>query len=604
MITANARHRTKRPKLSAAERSLLSAVTKGAVVDYRVKKPRLDDPSGGAAWGDGRTVRAEVLVGVLTGDLPGQDGRPRAVNVVGARISGSLDLGAATLICPLALLDCYIDEPIDLNNATAAALRMSGCHLPSLTATRLHVVSDFRLDRVVFSANNIDLVGAHIGGSLDLRAVSLVNPGKCAVLADRLTVDQDLYCRDGFTVTGELRLPDAHIGGQFDLSSASLINPDGSALTADRLAVERDMVCQDGFNATGEIRLPGAHIGGQLDLTGAQLANPVSITGRALFANDLTVGRSMLCGNGFNATGEICLSGAHIGGQLDLTGAQLANPYGWALNAPRLTVEGDMLCGHGFKANGEVCMNSAHIAGELNLSLARLARPADPHMRALDLGRAYVAVFRLRPLQQPDGAVDLTSAKVGILEDDPETWPEDLYLNGFAYDVLGDIGVTTRRRLEWLTRNHYGYAPQLYDQLASVYRCAGDEHAARKVAVTKERRRRHPYSPLSWLWYLSVGYGYRPWLAGVWVIALVILGTVVFSHAYPAHMIAISAHPPAFHAAAYASDLLVPVIGLGQKSAWQPQGSGYQYWSWAFTGAGWILTTAVVAGLAGILKRN
>jgi hypothetical protein len=83
----------------------------------------------------------------------------------------------------------------------------------------------------------------------------------------------------------------------------------------------------------------------------------------------------------------------------------------------------------------------------------------------------------------------------------------------------------------------------------------------------------------------------------------VALGTWVFSGAYPARMIAISSHPPAFHAAAYAFDLLLPVIGLGQKSAWQPQGSAL-YWSWVLTGAGWVLTTAVVAGLTGILKRD
>ncbi len=65
------------------------------------------------------------------------------------------------------------------------------------------------------------------------------------------------------------------------------------------------------------------------------------------------------------------------------------------------------------------------------------------------------------------------------------------------------------------------------------------------------------------------------------MIALTALGTVVFSHAYPAHMIATTAHPPAFYAAAYAVDLLLPVIGLGQKSAWQPQDPAFQYWSWA-----------------------
>ena len=48
---------------------------------------------------------------------------------------------------------------------------------------------------------------------------------------------------------------------------------------------------------------------------------------------------------------------------------------------------------------------------------------------------------------------------------------------------------------------------------------------------------------------------------------------------------------------------MLPIVNLGQKNAWQPQGAAL-YWSWALTGAGWVLTTAVVAGLAGILKRD
>ena len=151
-----------------------------------------------------------------------------------------------------------------------------------------------------------------------------------------------------------------------------------------------------------------------------------------------------------------------------------------------------------------------------------------------------------------------------------EAWPAELHIRGFTYDVLGSK-VSTRDRLDWLSRDQDGYVPQLYDQLATTYRRAGDEKAARTVAIAKQHRRRRAYSPLSWLWYLTVGYGYRPWLAGAWVIALAALGTAVFSHAYPAHMTAISSRPPAFNPAAYALDLLLPVLGLGQKGAWQPQ---------------------------------
>jgi hypothetical protein len=69
------------------------------------------------------------------------------------------------------------------------------------------------------------------------------------------------------------------------------------------------------------------------------------------------------------------------------------------------------------------------------------------------------------------------------------------------------------------------------------------------------------------------------------------------------HMIATAVHPPAFNPLAYTADVILPIVDLGQKSAWQPQGSAL-YWSWALTVAGWVLTTAVVAGLTGILKHD
>jgi hypothetical protein len=206
--------------------------------------------------------------------------------------------------------------------------------------------------------------------------------------------------------------------------------------------------------------------------------------------------------------------------------------------------------------------------------------------------------------KRPDGEIDLTNAKVGGFFDYQEGWPAVLCLWGFAYDSLENQHINARARLQWLKRTPGRFTPQLYDQLAEAYRRAGDEPAARTVAVAKQWRRRNAFNPLNYLWYATVGYGYRTWLAGIWLAALVVLGTWVFSGAYPGHMIAISSHPPAFHAAGYALDLLLPVIGLGQKSAWQPQGSALLYWSWGLTAAGWVLATAVVAGLTGILKRD
>ena len=53
----------------------------------------------------------------------------------------------------------------------------------------------------------------------------------------------------------------------------------------------------------------------------------------------------------------------------------------------------------------------------------------------------------------------------------------------------------------------------------------------------------------------------------------------------------------------YTLDLLLPIVSLGQDSAWIPHGPS-ERWVWLFLLMGWVLTTAVVAGLTSILKRD
>src|SRR4029450_6972362 len=103
----------------------------------------------------------------------------------------------------------------------------------------------------------------------------------------------------------------------------------------------------------------------------------------------------------------------------------------------------------------------------------------------------------------------------------------------------------------------------------------------------------------------TVGDGYQTWKAGVWLLALVGLGWWIFDRAYPTHLVV--AEPPgrrpSFHAGLYALDLLLPFADLGYQGAWIAAG-----WARACylggTRAGCVLTTAVVAALSGLIKRD
>jgi hypothetical protein len=125
--------------------------------------------------------------------------------------------------------------------------------------------------------------------------------------------------------------------------------------------------------------------------------------------------------------------------------------------------------------------------------------------------------------------------------------------------------------------------------------------------VAREPGRR---SELGWpgktwnsLLYITVGYGYRNWLAGAWIGVLLVAGSVIFASAYPAHMHRATPVAPSFQPVIYTLDVLLPIVNLGQQQAWVPQGLALAC-SWLLTGAGWILTTAVVAGLTNALKRD
>lgn len=60
---------------------------------------------------------------------------------------------------------------------------------------------------------------------------------------------------------------------------------------------------------------------------------------------------------------------------------------------------------------------------------------------------------------------------------------------------------------------------------------------------------------------------------------------------------------PDFNVFAYTLDVVIPVLNLHQREAWNAHGAA-QWLVLLFVAVGWLLTTAVVLGLSGILKRD
>jgi hypothetical protein len=309
-------------------------------------------------------------------------------------------------------------------------------------------------------------------------------------------------------------------------------------------------------------------------------------------------------------TGEVRLLGAHVGGQLACVDATLSNPGGPALTADLLTVDESLFLDSAV-VTGEVRLLGAHVGGQLACVDATLSNPGGP---ALDLERALVAgPVYMRPARL-DGSIDLTAARVGGWYDDRRTWPTALKLEGFVYEAIDAPAVTPKQRLGWLRRHQDGYLPQPYEQLASVFRQAGNDQAARTVAIAKQQARRAharrwwvraPSRAWSFILRWTIGYGYRPALALPYLAGLFVIGWVVFGHAYPTELRPAKSGPeqPGFNPARYTLDLLLPVANLDQRDAFVPHGYA-AWWAFGLTLAGWLLAAIVVAGLTGVFKRD
>lgn len=509
--------------------------------------------------------------------------------------------------CGVLLQDCRIDEPVSLRQARAPVIRFLGCHLPSLDTVQLDVRGNLILDGL--TATSVDLRGAQISGFLGLDGAILTDPYGTTLAGGALTVGQGMSCGHGFTSKGMIALYGARVAQGLSFTGATLENAAGWALDAQGMHVGKYLFLgssigkPEGFNADGGLRLIDVRVDGFMCCWGAHI-KPHTEFDVAIAGRGLIVTGNLMLNEGFAADGAVYLTNTQVGEEIDLEGAILSNPQGYALRAERLTVGDSVLCTKGFTAQGAVSLADSKIGGRLDFTGARLHEPA---ANTLDLRGMTARTLITRAAAPPD-KIDLRLASVIVLDDDPATWPARVLLRGFTYESMEhDRSVSVTTRLGWLEKDAEGYIPQPYEQLVSTYRRAGQEEADRKVALAKRRRQRQVLNPpakiWNWLLYLTIGYGYRTWQAGLWLLGLTLAGAAVFAHAYPAGMIATSRHPMPFNAPIYALDVLLPIINLGQQDSWQPAGIVLGVY-WALIILGWALTSALVAGLTGIIKQD
>lgn len=173
--------------------------------------------------------------------------------------------------------------------------------------------------------------------------------------------------------------------------------------------------------------------------------------------------------------------------------------------------------------------------------------------------------------------------------------------------------------LELLARRTRTYASQPYFQLAAAYRSAGHERDVRRVHVARQRDllRRGNLAAGARVWHritgATVGYGYRPAVALVWWLAVLVVSVVlVVAVAGPLGLTVRPGQPGACAVVdriGLALDTVTPLVKLDAVQRCRLASAGgagglVVVAAWILQGLGWAFLTLFVAGFTGLVRRS
>ncbi|SDP10515.1 hypothetical protein [Lentzea jiangxiensis] len=392
----------------------------------------------------------------------------------------------------------------------------------------------------------------------------------------RQMVDHESLEPRGLVITG------ARITGQLDLSDVVAKRP---LVLQDCTTEETVLLDRAHFSALDLSGLvaPAVHARGlavdhHLRLSGAKLSAEESVD-----ALHMRIGGSVYLEDGFHAAGMVTLSSSRIAGVLACRGAR----FDARLNIVDLHVGDGIFLMQGCQVTGSdddhaaVRMRGTHIDGQLVLRQGRFRSPGV----ALDLRHVRVGKELLMPLDGIEGRVQL----------------EGLVYEGLPRDATVD---------EWLTllstRTPY-YSTQPWVQLAAAHSAAGHERDVRRIRITAQRdlRRRGQLSRWGRTWHLvrgvTVGHGYRPGLALVWLagVLAVSAGVVLLSGAVRCSTV---------EQVGYALNVATPLVKVDAARCTVDAASGAGQFvlasTWLLQILAWAFATLFVAGFTGLVRRN
>ncbi|PTX01914.1 hypothetical protein [Pararhodobacter aggregans] len=608
------------PEATEAERTLIEAA--------RADQPCcLGDGSRPEAFAPDRHIRAPLIRLIATGGTP-ECGLPgTGVWLRGAWISVTLDLRHATSQGDLVLDFCTLVEVPRLVYARLTLLRLDDSALPGLFGQGAEWRGSLYLRRAVISGT-VDLDGATVHGQLSFADATLDGKGGKALNAQGARLGNSLFL-GAATVKGTVCVNGAHIVGQMHCSGSQLFGNGDKALSAQGLSLTDSLFLNDAV-VMGNVYVTRAIISGNLVCENAILNG---LGGEALSAHGTNLSASLSFKDA-TVTGSINLNGATIGGQFICDNAALLCNGPLALSAEGLRVDQSFFFRRLRAVTGGVLLGAAHVGNLVD----------DPASWAVIAGEVDLDGFTYDRIHSATDA----PTRLAWLEKCAQ-WRGEVFPQPYTQlaKVLAGTGHSRsarqvlHRREQRLSEHRHKLDRMRLGQL-DLEGKQSDPFAAQRARAEAGRLRIRMTATRLWALFLDrlIGFGFRPEFALAWAAGTFLLATLVYWVAYTtggmvpnSAVVMISAswaeamaqapaapalvwtsmaegrHYESFAALPYALDVILPIVDLGQQSAWAPTTQtipGTIAWvaTWIFTLFGWMLSALLVAALTGLIQKN
>jgi len=596
---------------------------------------------GGAVEGlltmNGSHVAKDLFIGGQ-----GQPAKLAAIDLTAAEIDGQLRLVDVTVEGVLTMNGLHVskdlfmrgnkDQPAMFTEIDLANAKIDGqLRLESATVADKLIMNGLQVgeDLIMGSAGQpakfaaVDLTNAKIDGQLVIEHVTV----KGRLEMRGLEIGQHLVMEgkmDQPTKFAAVDLTGAKIDGDLSLHSATV----EGTLMMNGVHVGRHLYMggkKDQPAKFAAVDLSNAKIEGQLNLDGATVKDELKMT-------DIEVGRDLFMHGDRKLPTTfttVDLSNAEIDGRLVLDGAT----FDGTLTMNGLQV-GQALFMRGIHSSAAdlgvmASLQYLQVGTTLDLRGAKFAR--------LDLsGSKVTSEFRLTAQSwSGDESLILRNTSVSVLHDEEDAWPRHLELDGFTYDRLGGVAERvvdpSRRRndrpnrwyIDWLDRDPT-YSPQPYEQLAEVFRKAGEPAMARGILYAgRERARREAraasshseratklraglrYLGMSLLkWTIGYGLGLRYFLCLLWIAVLTGIG-MVFLHYDGTAVLedGATAQLNFGDSLVYSVQQLIPFVEF-EKFEQVQLGSLAKWYFYLHKALGYVLAIFLGAGLSGLTQKS